>query len=612
MAIILPRPKSARRPAPEPRSVEEAKQQIYQDMADETADKMNPGEGVPMSSDPPAQGQYDERDPAYQAEQPVNNEPRPTNNPYAPSPEARPIGPRPDPPVEYYPNGVPKQAMDERLPSGETVAEATDTSFLGSLLRSGRNTPTREQYKSEIVPPAVEQPIGPRPEASAPPEQIPTILSRPATDEQAITVPDSAFPPGARPEDTPAAEPVQPAAVDQPDVPEEEIPTILPTSVDSPEERYKRKRKAVTDLEDTPVKRTGRLKSAALSGLLNLSRAFGHPIQSENDFYQSLAAAGTYFAGGAIDPKLGPTYQRDEQLKHARADMGEAGDEYETDIKNRKAETGIENDKLKPFFEQQKNDIAKQKLVNKVQQDELNFQHKLQLASDKVKAAGNEYVLYVDEPTGQVMMRFPKDSSKKPVPFVDEQGNQLMKPSEQVYDYTGPSGQTVKVKGSEVLRTDVGLAQAAASTENAAEKYNAGQQDDYQQKVTEYENKKAGLVAKSTAAINLAGETQGDLDTLVQQIQGQGYPASPQQQSQIGAMREKIRSNRAQADGFNVEYQALRPPPKPTAYTPKTVTTGKYAGRVFPSPASLKQYFPNLNEDQIRRKVEQNGGKFEK
>lgn len=394
-----------------------------------------------------------------------------------------------------------------------------------------------------------------------------------------------------------------------------DIPQVLPTHPRTSKEQYDAKGQKLRDLDKdaNPVKRTSRWKSALQAGLLDLSHAFGgRQIRTREDFLAAAAEAATYMAGGAINPKLGPDMKRDRDIAEARGELGDAEAAYQSDEKMRKGEADIKYQDMRPEFEQTKAELRRKTLEAKVLKDENDFNFKIEKERKKAEAAGNKYRIDVDEETGQVIRYFPNDPGKTPEKMTLPDGSPWIKPSSQVYDYLSPSGTAVKVKGSDVLRTDVGLATANTNTVNAADKYNTDQQNEYQQRVTAYENSKAELSAKSVAAVNLAGETQTQLDGLAEQIRQQGYPATAQQQSEMSRMREDIRTKKVQAEQFDSEAKTLRPPPKPAAYTPRTVSSGKYAGRVFGSPAELRQYFPGKSDDEIRRKVEANGGQFGK
>lgn len=409
-----------------------------------------------------------------------------------------------------------------------------------------------------------------------------------------------------------------PAAGAQPDDPVVDTDPVTPAQpmMMSARDRYERKRGEVGALRDAPIKSTSRLKSGGAAALLAMGNAFSRrPIRDWSDFAQAGAETGTYLVGGMIDKKLGPQMRHDLQVQRAEGELANEQGVYEDDIKHRKSEADINNSEMRPIFEQQKADLAKSKLVAKVQGDELAFQRKMELVHEKAKVEGGKWDIFVDENTGQVLKRFKNDASRAPEPFVDEDGKQLFKPSEQVYDYNDPlTNMAVKVKGRDVLQTGVGIVQANANREDAASRFNADAQNKYQRDIDDYNSKYGDMIAKNTAALNLAGDSQKDLDMLTQQVQGQGYPATAQQQTELGRLREAVRNNRSKADEYLTGAKTLTRPEAPKTYQSTQVTGsgGKYSGRSFKSPADLRQYFPGKSDEEIRRKVEANGGKFEK
>lgn len=347
-----------------------------------------------------------------------------------------------------------------------------------------------------------------------------------------------------------------------------DVPPLLPTA----EEYYRRKDEDYRSLKGAPIEKSSRWKSAAISGLLGLQAFSQRPIRDWNDFAQAAAQAGTFGAAGLFDKKLGNQMKRDAQLDRARADRDEAFATYKDDLNARAAETNIRNNDLKPT-------LAREKLQNQVLRDQNKFEQKLKLLEEKARLDGNKYELFTDEQTGRVMMRFPSDSSKPPVPFRDESGSELYAPSKKVYEYETPSGQRVQATGGQILNADSRYEMANANIQNTAQRENIDAETRYQQEVQEYQDKQSQLVAKSTAAFNLASDAQQDLNALIASIQNQGYPATSQQQSEMSKLRQTIRERQAESTQAMDEARLLRAPTRPRTYTPQTLKPGKIVPR---------------------------------
>lgn len=353
-------------------------------------------------------------------------------------------------------------------------------------------------------------------------------------------------------------------------------PVDYPQMIPDSKSLYEQKLARRDELRDSPIARDHRWKSALVAGLLGLGQTFGqHPSRNWGEFAQNAVGAAAYPVAGAINPTMGNRMIRDIRLANAEKDLSSAQDEYGNDLRFRQNEAGIQNAELKPFFQQQQIQLRQQAIENRALRDQRNFDQKIQAAKDKAVADGNKYDIYIDEKTGGVFKRFKNDPTKAPEPFTDENGQQFQAPSHKVYDYVSPSGTAVQVKGSDLLRTDVGLAQAAASTANSADRYNASQQDEYQQKLTAYHNQQADLTARSIAALNIAGDSQKDLDDLAATIQQQGYSATPQQQTELASLRSKIRDKQAESQQYKTQYMSLQEPPRPTTIAPRIVKPGK-------------------------------------
>lgn len=343
---------------------------------------------------------------------------------------------------------------------------------------------------------------------------------------------------------------------------------IVPTA----EEFYRRKDQEYRDLKDAPIGRSSRWKSAALSGLLGLQAFSQRPIRDWNDFAQAAGEAGTFGAAGLFDKGLGLQMKRDAQLDRARADRDDAFAAYKDDLNVRAAETNIRNNELKPA-------LAEAKLQNQVLRDQMKFEQRLEYLKEKAKLDGNKYELFTDEQTGRVMMRFPSDATKPPVPFRDESGNELYAPSKKVYEYETSTGQRVQATGGQILNADSRYAMANANILNTAQRENIDAETRYQREMQEYQDKQSQLVAKSTAAFNLASDAQQDLNALIASIQNQGYPATPQQQSEMSKLRQTIRERQAESTQAMDEARLLRMPRRSPTYTPQTVKPGKIVPR---------------------------------
>lgn len=556
---------------------------------------------------------------------------------------------------------APMQAFTPYQPPEAAAFQPQAMPFGGYRKDGGRISPRRRYIVGEDGPEEIvlDQPgtviptdkttIQPRPEAKStaryagepqPPEEAvetpaisnnpytpnPTVGMRPASAQPVSSTPLLARIPasmGNEPPKSAEAMPIennqdpQPVTAGRPGAEANEvagdIPPLLPATL-SPRDRYDQKQKKLADLDKTtnPVKKTSRGKSALQAGLLSLSKAFGRPIRDENDFLAALAQTGVYMAGGAIDPTLGPDMRRDADIAKARGEADQATDAYGADEKLRKGEADINNAELQPHFKEMAASLAQTKLQNQVLNEERNAELKRQKMQHDDELAGNKTKLDWDEESGQMMRYFLNDPTRAPEPVMLDEGKPWIKSSKKQYEIEDPlTGRKITVNGGQILNYSGQVQATNTKIGNDADKYNSKEWDDYQQKMTAYDNNRNGLMAKGTASLNLAGDTQKDLDQLTLSIQQQGYPATAQQQTSMSTMRQKIRELHSQSESFKNEYDMAKPPSQPTTFTPKKVpTAGKYAGRVFPSPAALHKFFPGKSDAEIKLKIEQNGGSF--
>ncbi len=276
-------------------------------------------------------------------------------------------------------------------------------------------------------------------------------------------------------------------------------------------------------------------------------------------------------------------------------------------------ETKENNLELQPYFKQQAISLKQQQLQNQVLRDQMNFDSKLKALQAKLESGSQ---LYTDEQTGKVFVRFPNDPTRKPEEFKDpETGEQFVAPSKKQYSYNDPmTGQPITATGGQILNYGGRVLEANTRIANEGQKYNTTEWNKYQNELDKWNAQGSQISDQIVAAVT-------DYSTAVQQrqqlentINTQGYAATGPQQQQLESLQKAEREAMRKKDLLGsaaANHQANKPNP-PQAYTPQSIPAGKYAGRMFPSPTALRPFFPGKTDDEIRRKVEQNGGRFEK
>ncbi len=274
-------------------------------------------------------------------------------------------------------------------------------------------------------------------------------------------------------------------------------------------------------------------------------------------------------------------------------------------------------EKEKEVF-QQKVEIESQKALNKL---------KYALELRKAKGEDASWATAKDG-SGRIVV---KDGNGKENFLLDENGeyqyNPLEKPQaheiqDGVDDNGNPKYKTVYVKGSQLLSNDTAEKWRQASINLDVTKFNANnkEKDDedevkYKEAVNKHEEEKNGL----TADVLAKNDEINSLFDENQRIETQIAGMSPlRDKAEIAKLKKEQRDNITKQDNIRAEMRksseklkGLKPPVRPTKRQKVSAPgSGRYSGKFFKNPASLKSAFPGKSEQEIRQIVEANGGGF--
>lgn len=290
-------------------------------------------------------------------------------------------------------------------------------------------------------------------------------------------------------------------------------------------------------------------------------------------------------------------------------------------------------------------EIERAKLENRVALEKEKFNNRTKILEIQAKNEGGKWKPYVDE-DGRRWKQFPNDPTKELEPIVDPlTGQQDIDPSGKLYDWVDPtSGQTVKIKGSQLANAGAQIASGNATREQQAATTNASNairvMTENVNNQMQYQGQVASLMNQALAADpGLAGDMavtglrsefeakQRELDSLrlspppeYDEAAARAYASRVNKLTddltstaqKLWAEVGKTEAGRARAAQAQDAIRKLKPPPK-VAYEPIKASRvgGRYAGQVFPSPQALQQAFPGRSVADIKALVEAQGGRFQ-
>ena len=196
-------------------------------------------------------------------------------------------------------------------------------------------------------------------------------------------------------------------------------------------------------------------------------------------------------------------------------------------------------------------------------------------------------------------------SGKNTTPFKDPiTGQQMTKKNVAV---TLPDGRVVYTSGDKAI--DRQIAEDYRNAQNAfeAKKLNQADLDDYQKRLDAWSTANVDHEIKRRAILT-------DGEALVQ--------AADAQMAQAEAMDDPVEKTKALSEAASKKAQGVAkikqanewktlPKPTPPSANLKAPSAGSnIAGKLYPSPAALRPAFPNKTDDEIRKIITGQGGKF--
>lgn len=259
----------------------------------------------------------------------------------------------------------------------------------------------------------------------------------------------------------------------------------------------------------------------------------------------------------------------------------------------------------------------RQKTLRQLKRDEQLHQRRIELLEKSQEFKSGEAKIEYDG-EGRAWKTFPKNPNRPKEPILDAQGNQEVNPSEKTYETYSPiTGQKIRLKGRELYSGESQQAAADASREQGVRNQNEQRRIEWQRQITANQQRRGEYDADiSGNQTQIAGLQKENTDllaeraTLNQRRDAQRIATIDRQTAENAG---RINVLEGQIKTWTGKRNAIKDDPEPREVEPvQQKRGGQYSGQTFESPSILRAVFPNMSDEEIRRKVEANGGKFRK
>lgn len=327
------------------------------------------------------------------------------------------------------------------------------------------------------------------------------------------------------------------------------------------------------------------------SGAALAMKNMGDALMSGRSWGEAVGAGIGGFGGGALFPKALADLKHSQRLELLYKQQNEQRKEEDRQIVNAQRKAQINELKRRPEKEQADRE-AKANLEAQKQKQRLE----LIQARDTVNDANFKSLIYED---GKIFKLF-KDGRREAV-INPETGLQevvsLKTPTEldvpDGYNDDGtPRTKKVYMTGGQYANLKSNEAARDAAMGVNTSKFNISN-------LTDYNNKFGELSGK----INGANTKISSLQQRLTQLRNATGLEKFQAMEEIPKIEKDLMEAQAEKLQFETQLKNLKKPQN-VSYG------GGYSGKVYPSPAALRQAFPDKTDDQIKEFVEANGGRF--